>query len=214
MKKYRNYTSGIGSIFSILFSFFMVIALLAAMIDEVKSNEYKFIKYYLITIIPIIFLLISFLNKYYGKIILDKNKLYINRIFYKQSIPFYNIVEIEEPYIMTIDKIIFLFPEYKEFWIELKILYFEYCKINESYFYKTDDMYEKLFAIMLELNEEELEGNEEHIIRRLPIYIVYFILLKKLINFSNEHSLYYDYYKYRSEIKKCIKEYKNKPNFA
>jgi hypothetical protein len=153
MKKYRNYTLGMGSIFSIFFSIFIAAVLLLSIIDEVKLNEYRFTKYYLITIVPIIFLIISLFNKFYGKIFLNKNKLYINKIFYNQHISFYNIIEIEEPYIMTIDKIIFLFPDDKNFWIELNRLYIVYCKINEDYYCKTDDLYEKLFAIMLELNE-------------------------------------------------------------
>jgi hypothetical protein len=179
MKTYKNYTSGIGNIFSILFSVFVAVVLLLGIIDEIKLNEYKFMKYYIITIIPIIFIIISLYNKFHGKITLDKNKLYIDKILYKQCIPFYNIIKIEEPYIMTIDKIIFLFPDDKEFWIELNKLYIEYCKINENYFSKTDGFYENLFTIMLELNEEELERNKNHIIKRMPIYIVYFIFLKK-----------------------------------
>jgi hypothetical protein len=214
MKIYKNYTSGIGSIFSILFSIFVAAVLLLCIIDGVRSNEYRWIKYYLITIVPIIFLIVSFFRKYYGKIILDKNKLYINKIFYNQCIPFYNIVEIEEPYIMTINKVLFLFPADKIFWIELKELYEKYCKINKDYFYKTDDLYEKLFAIMLKLNEEEFGGNKNHIIQRLPVYIVYFIFLKRIINFSKNHSLYNDYVRNKREIKKYIREYKDKPNFA
>jgi hypothetical protein len=115
---------------------------------------------------------------------------------------------------MTITKVVFLFPEDRNFWIELNRLYTEYCKINEDFYCKTDDLYEKLFAIMFELNEEELEGNKNHIIKRLPVYIIYFVLLKKFINFSKNDLLYNDYFKNRNELKKYIREYKNKPSFA
>jgi hypothetical protein len=179
MKTYKNYTSGTGSIFSLLFSILITAVLLLCIIDGVKTNEYKWIKYYLITIVPMIFLIISFFKKFYGGIILNKDRLYINKIFYNQYIPFYNIVKIEEPYIMTINEIIFLFPENKEFWIELNRLYMGYCKINVGYFCKTDNVYGNLFSIMLELNEKDIKGNKNHIIKRLPIYIVYYIFLKR-----------------------------------
>jgi hypothetical protein len=214
MKIYKNYTSGTGSIFSILFSFFIAVVILLCIIDEVRLNEYRWITYYLITIIPIVFLIVSIFRNFYGKIILNQNRLYINKIFYNEYIPFYNIVEIEKPYIMTINKIIFLFPEDNEFWIELNRVYIEHCKINENYYCKTDDLYEKLFAIMLELNEEEFGKNKNHIIQRLPIYIIYFIFFKKMINFSKKYSLYSDYFNNKRELKKYIREYKNKPNFS
>ncbi|GHT98839.1 hypothetical protein FACS1894142_5700 [Spirochaetia bacterium] len=145
---------------------------------------------------------------------MDKNKIHINKIFYKLCIPYYNIIEIEEPYIMTMSKVIFLYPEDKIFWIELKNLYGEYYNINEDYFCKTDNLYEKLFAIKLELNEEMFEEHDGHIIKRVPIYIAYFIMLKNLLNFCKNYSLYDDYSKIKDEINKCIKEYKGKPNFA
>jgi hypothetical protein len=181
---------------------------------NIKTNEYKLIKWYLITIVPIIFLIGSCFNKYYGKIILDKNKLSIKKIFYNLHIPFYNILVIEEPYVMTINKVIYLFPEDKNFWIELNRVYLEYCNINEEYFDKTDDIYEKLFAIMFELNEEEFKENNNHVIKRLPIYAVYFIFVKGLINFIRKSIFYNDYFKNRKELKGYIKEYKDKPNFA
>jgi hypothetical protein len=67
---------------------------------------------------------------------------------------------------------------------------------------------------MYELNEEEFDRDNEHIIKRLPIYMVYFIFIKKLWIFGDKYSLYNDYFKNKHEIKKYIREYKNKPNFA
>jgi hypothetical protein len=213
MKIYKNYTSGIGNVFMLLFLIFIAVILLLNIIDEIKINEYKSIKWYLITIVPIIFLVGGLFDKYYGKIILDKHKLYVNKIFCKVCIPFYNILTIEEPYIMTINKVIYLLPEEKSFWTEINRIYIEYCNINDDYFRKTDDIYEELYAIMFELNEEEFRGNENHVIQRLPVYVAYFVLLKNLINIIKKY-LFSDYFKNRKELKKYIEKYKGKPNFV
>ncbi|MDR0387750.1 MAG: hypothetical protein LBH57_06900 [Treponema sp.] len=214
MKTYKNYTLGIGSIFLQLFLIFIAVTLLLNIIDGIKIHEYKLIKWYLITIIPVIFLIGSYFDRYYGKIILDKNKLYINKIFYNLHIPFYDVLVIQEPYIMTINKVIYLFPEDKKFWTELNELYLEYCSINDEYFGKTDDIYEKLFVIMLELNEEKFVENTGRVIRRLPIYAVYFIFLKGLINFIKKYVFYNDYFKIMKDLKGYIKEYKSNSGFS
>jgi hypothetical protein len=213
MRIYKNYASSIGNIFMLLFLIFIAVILLLNIIDEIKINEYKSIKWYLITIVPVIFLAGGLFNKYYGKIILDKHKLYVNKILYKVCIPFYKILTIDEPYIMTINKVIYLLPEDKSFWIELNRIYIEYCNNNDDYFRETYDIYEELYEIMLELNEEEFRENENHEIRRLPVYAAYFVMVKDIINIIKKY-LFHDYYKNRKKLKGYIKTYKGKPNFV
>jgi hypothetical protein len=214
MKIYRNNTKSPGNAFAVVFSIFTTVVVLLCVINEIKYNEYKFTILYLIIIAPVIFFIISFHKNYYGKIKLDKNKFYINKIFYNQRLLFYNIIKIEEPYIMTIDEIIFLFPEEKKFWIELNKAYYNYRNVNKKYFCKADDIYKKLFSIMMELNEEKFGEKKRHAAKRLPIFIVYFVWLKYLIKFIRKHSLYNDYFDSKKELKKYINEYKSKPNFA
>jgi hypothetical protein len=214
MKLYKNNTKMPGNIFAVLFSILIAVVVLLCVIDEIRYNEYKLIPLYLIIIAPVIFFITSFHKNYYGKIKLDKNKLYINKIFYNQRILFYNILKIEEPYIMTVDKIIFLFPEDKKFWIELNKAYYNYRNVNKKYFCKADDVYKKLCSIMMELNEEQFKEKKGHAIKRLPVFIVYFVWLKCLIKLIRKHSLYDDCFDRKKELKKYINEYKNKPNFA
>ena len=210
MKTYKNKFISIHSWPVILFAIFIFIIFFLNIFDEIKYSEFKNTKYYLFVIIPLFYLIIILYLNFYKKITFDNKKMYLYKIFVKTKIPLYKILEINKPYILTIDKIVFLNPEDDNFWIELNEVYNKYFDNNIAFFDKTKNMYKELLFIMTEFNK----GNILH--KRVPgrgiviIFATFFIWIRKLFYCS----LQYKANIIMKELAVYINEYKNKPNFV
>jgi len=208
MKIYKNCNFKFFPIFFALFLFFI---LSISIVKGIRDSEYENIKYYILVIFPIIFFIILFYKKFYREIIIDESKLYLSKFLLRKKIPLYNILKIEEPYIMTINELLFLYPDDINFWNELKEIHNRYQNKNEHYYKETKEIYNNLISIMNELHKEEIRnkkrgggGGGAFAI------IVYYILLKNLFKYFHKHTLFSNASNLRIELRKNI----NMSNFA
>ena len=85
MKTFKSNNIGKGrSIIYTLFSVFILVVFLIGIINDLMYKKYENIKFYLLIIIPFIFITMYLLKSYVGKITLIESKLIINRMFYKK----------------------------------------------------------------------------------------------------------------------------------
>jgi len=214
MKIYKNRNF---NIFSIIFAVFIFFVLLINIVNDIKYLEFENIKYYLLIIVPLLIFSFIWYKNIYMKIIIDKSIIYLNKLFYRKKIPLYDILKIDEPYIMTTDEIIFLHPKDINFWKELKECHCNYYKLNLQYFNETIDIYNNLISIMLELNKDKLIYIKKN--RRTGNgfgAVVYFVcvLLKNMYNYITKYSLRENINNEKLRLRKYIADNIDKSNFA
>jgi hypothetical protein len=105
MKVYKN-NAGIKLLFSQIFATGFVVLLILNIINAVKFKDFSNIKYYVMILVPFIYVVIILIVNYYGKIYLDDKDIYLERILFRNKIPYYEILEIQKPNIITIKNII------------------------------------------------------------------------------------------------------------
>jgi hypothetical protein len=211
MKVYKN-NVGI-KIFSHIFVIIFIILLIINIIDAVKYSDFKNIKYYILMLIPFIYIIIFFSINYYRKIYITEKSIYLKKIIFKKEICYHEILEIKKPNIITLKKIIKIDIEDEYFWKEIKENYLKYCTHNMEYFNETKEIYENLLEIKHELNKEEIQRDMK-IRVRWSIFVVVFIWLMHLKNYIAEKELYKEYTETEKLLRKYIEKYKSKPNFA
>ena len=211
MKIYKNNT-GI-KIFSQVFIILFIIILIISIINAVRYNDFKNIKYYIIMLIPFICIMMFFSINYYRKIYFNEKYIYLKKIIFRKKICYYEILEIEEPNIITLKNIIKISPEDEYFWEEIKETYLKYYDHNIKYFNETKEIYENLVEIKYELNNEKILRNMKIRIRQ-SIFVVLFIWLIYLKKYLVERELYKEYSETKKTLEKYIEKYKSKPNFA
>jgi quinol-cytochrome oxidoreductase complex cytochrome b subunit len=211
MKIYRNNSVKIGNIISsAIFSLFIVIIFILNASNEIKENNFENIKYYLLIIIPVLYITIYLCINYIGYISIYENKMCIKKLFKKQIIPFYSILKINAPYIVTMNKIMYFSPDEKSFWNDFNKKYYEYYNRNIIYFNSIKEISERIISIITEINESYYF--ERPI--RPSIFIVFFLWFNKIIKFIGKYSLYKNHYKYIIKLNREITKNKNKPNFV
>ena len=154
-------------------------------------------------------------NNFYSKIVLSRNNIYLYKILFKYDIQLYTLLEIKEPYIMTIDKIIYLYPNDKAFWHDLEILFYEYKNYNMQFYDDTKIIYSRLLSIIIKQNEEYIANNErKHGSARGLIINLCFLWIKYLFKFSIKYSLCKEAKRIKKILKKYVYRYFKNPNFA
>jgi hypothetical protein len=189
---------------SILFVFFIFTILVLYCIEEITYSEFKNIKYCLFILIPIVFFITVYYNSFYRKIALDKNSICLYKVFFRKKMQLYAIIKTEEPYIMTVDKIIYLYPKNKSFWHDLEISLHEYKEYNALFYDKTKIIYSRLLSIMTSLNEKYTINNKRNSGSAGGIIIkLYFLWIEYLFKFFERRSLYSG----AKRIKKILEKY-------
>jgi hypothetical protein len=206
MKVYKN-NAGIKLLFSKIFVTIFIVLLILNIINDVKAKEFSNIKYYVIILVPFIYVLIILFVNYYGKIYLDEKNIYLGKVLFRNKIPYYEILEIQEPNIITIKNIIMLNPDDEHFWEEINTNYLKYYNNNREYFEDTKEIYMNLLEIKYEINRFEKNSK---IRPRWSISVIIFIWL---IYFM-EKELWKKCIKTRKILNGYINENKNKPSFA
>jgi hypothetical protein len=206
MKVYKN-NAGIKLLFSQIFVTIFVTLLMLNIINAIKIKDFSNIKYYVMMLVPFIYVLIILFVSYYGRIYLDEKNIYLRKIFFRNKIPYYEILEIQKPNIITIKNIIMLSPKDEHFWGEINTNYLKYYNNNKEYFEETKEIYMNLLEIKYEINRIDKNAKTRP---RWSILVIIFIWL---IYFTER-----ELWKENIETKKILNEYinknKNKPNFA
>jgi hypothetical protein len=204
MKVYKN-NAGINLLFSQISVIIFMVLLILNIINAVKVKDFSNIKYYVMILVPFIYVVIILFVNYYGKIYLDEKNIYLGKILFRTKIPYYEILEIQRPNIITIKNIIMLSPTDEHFWEEINANYLKYYNSNKEYFEETKEIYVNLLEIKYEINR--IEKNAK-IRPRWSILVIIFIWL---IYFTEK-----ELWKENIEPRKILNEYinKNKPTFA
>jgi hypothetical protein len=210
MKVYKN-NAGIKLLFSQMFATTFVTLLILNIINAVKFKDFVNIKYYVIILVPFIYVVIILFVNYHGKIYLDEKCIYFGRILFRNKIPCYEIIEIQNPNIITIKNIIILTPNDEQFWEEININYLRYYNNNKEYFEDTKEIYMNLLEIKYELNGIE---NNAKIRPRQSMLVIIFIWLIYLKRYFTEKELWKEYIETKKILNEYINENKSKPNFA
>lgn len=209
---YKN-TVEIKSIVLFLFSLFAVIILLMNIVDGIKSNNFVNIRYYTIVLIPLIYVTVFLSINHVYCVVLYENRISIKKLM-PRKIYFYEILEINEPNVISLEYNVKLFPEKDSiFWNELNIAYSEYKERNIEYFDKTIDDYKTLLEISEELNIEK-DARNVRIHPHWSLLAVFFIWFFYLSNYLQKRETYKEYNEYRDKLKEIIGEYKSRPGFA
>jgi hypothetical protein len=211
MKIYKN-TNNIGMFFSLIFVIFIIIVLIINVVDEIKYKDFVNIKYYIIILIILIYAMICLFTNYYGKIYITEKNFYLKGIIFKKKICYYEILEINKPNIITLNKIIILYPRDEHFFYELNKNYLNYYYNNIEYFNEVKELYANLLKIKHELNEKIKQNTK--IRPRLSLLVPLYIWIFFLIFYFAEKKLYTKYSETKKILKKHIEKYKSKPNFA
>ncbi|WP_010256867.1 hypothetical protein [Treponema primitia] len=211
MKMYKN-DGGIKTLFSLAFVTLLIIVFIISIIDGVKHNDVVNIKYYIIVLVPLIYVMIYIFINYYGKIYLSEKNIYLEKIIFKRKIWYYEILEINEPNIITLKSIITLYPKDEYFWKEFNEYYLNYYSKNKEYFNETKELYTNLLEIKYELNEEIKQNTK--IAPRRSLLAPLFIWLFFLNHYFKEREIYNEYSETKNMVNEHIKKYKNKPNFV
>jgi hypothetical protein len=206
MKVYKN-NAGIKIIFSQIIVTIFVILLILNIINDVKVKDYSNIKYYVMILVAFIYVLIVLFVNYHGKIYLDEKNIYLGKILFRNKIPYYEILEIEKPNIITIKNFIMLSPNDEYFWEEINANYLKYYNSNKEYFEDTKEIYINLLEIKYEINRIE-KGSK--IRPRWSILVIIFIWLI----YFREKELWKEYIETKKILNEYINENKSKPNFA
>jgi hypothetical protein len=210
MKIYKNNT-GIKSLFLQIFAIGFVVVLILNIINAVKFKDFSNIKYYVIILVPFIYVVIILIANYYRKIYLDEKNIYLEKILFRNKIPYYEILEIQKPNIITIKKIITLTPKDECFWEEINTNYLRYYNTNKEYFKDTKEIYMNLLEIKYELNRIE---NNAKIRPRQSLLVIIFIWLIYLRKHFVEKKLWKEYIETKKILNGYINENKSKPKFA
>jgi hypothetical protein len=206
MKVYKN-NVGIKLLFSQIFVTTFVALLILNIMNSIKFKDPSNIKYYVMILVPSIYVLIILFLNYYGKIHLDEKNIHLGKILFMKKIPYYEILEIQKPNIITIKNIIVLNPKVEHFWEEINENYTRYYNSNKKYFEETKEIYINLLEIKYEINR--IEKNSK-IRPRWSLLVIIFIW----IIYFTEKELWKEYIETRKILDKYIDENKSKPNFA
>jgi hypothetical protein len=210
MKVYKNST-GIKSLFPQILATGFVVLLIINIINAVKFKDFTNIKYYVMILILFIYVKIILIVNYYRKIYLDEKNIYLERILFRNKIPYYEILEIQKPNIITLKNIITLTPKGENFWEEIDANYLRYYNNNKEYFEDTKEIYVNLLEIKYELNGIE---NNEKIRPQQSMLVIIFIWLIYLRKYFMEKKLWKEYIETKKILNRYINENKSKPNFA
>jgi hypothetical protein len=210
MKMYKN-GGKIKMALSLAFVIFMIIVIIINIIDEVKYKYFVNIKYYIIVLIPLIYVMIYLSINYCGKIYFDEKHIYLEKILFKKKIGYFEILEINKPNIITLEGIVELYPTNEYFWEELNKYYLNYYNSNIEYFNETKELYINLLEIKYELNEKT---RNTKIAPRWSLLVPLFIWILFLNNYFTKKELYEEYTETKNILSEYIEKNGSKPNFA
>lgn len=212
MKRYKN-DAEIKIVFSQIFVALFAILLIINIANEIRHNDFKNIKYYIMILVPCVYVIIFLSMNYYRKIFFNEKSIFLKKIISKKKINYYEILEINKPNIVTVNRIIKLYPYDEYFWEEIKEKYLQYYENNIEYFNETKDIYAELLEIKYEINNEEMLRNMKIRVRQ-SIFVAVFIWIIYLGNYLSKKELYKEYAKIKSKLKKYIDRNRKKPGFA